>query len=179
VNKQKRMALALVAGAALTGCAGPGARAPLAQVPAKLSAGAGESLLMVVPARGVQIYECRPKPGAAATHEWAFVAPEAALFDERGAAIGRHYAGPNWEALDGSKVSGRVRERADAPVAGAIPWLLLSASSAGPAGRFSKVTSIQRVNTSGGAAPNGGCSAQTTGQQARVDYGADYYFFAR
>ena len=74
------------------------------------------------------------------------------------ARIGRHYAGPHWEALDGSKIAGTVKERADAPLADAIPWLLLTAKSVGPEGSFSKVTSIQRVNTVGGVAPTTGCS---------------------
>jgi hypothetical protein len=62
-------------------------------------------------------------------------------------------------------------------MAGAIPWLLLGAKSVGPDGSFSKVTSIQRVNTTGGAAPTSGCSKATAGTPARVPYTADYYFF--
>ena len=110
--------------------------------------------------------------------EWAFVAPEADLFDARGNKIGRHYAGPHWEATDGSNIVGAVKERADAPTAGAIPWLLLTAKSVGPDGAFSKVTSIQRVNTAGGAAPVTGCSQAAVGTSARIAYTADYYFFA-
>src|SRR6185503_67311 len=91
----------------LFGCA---SHAPSVAIPDKLRGGPNETLAMVVPAKGVQIYECRP----------------------RRAKIGRHYAGPHWEASDGSKVLGTVRERADAPAAGAIPWLLLSAKSVGP-----------------------------------------------
>ena len=99
------------------------------------------------------------------------------LFDARGNRIGRHYAGPHWEAADGSKVVAAVKERADATAADAIPWLLLTAKSAGPEGSFSKVTSIQRVNTVGGVAPQGGCSQATAGAPARINYTADYYFF--
>ncbi len=130
-------------------------------VPDKLKPGAGESLAMIVPAKGVQIYECRA--GKDGGYEWAFVAPEADLFDTRGNRIGRHYAGPHWEAADGSKVLASLKERADAPQADAIPWLLLSAKSVGPAGSFSKVTSIQRVNTVGGIAPKTGCSKAAAG----------------
>lgn len=151
---------------------------PLATVPAKLQP-TGESLAMVVPATGVQVYECRARKDAAGQFEWAFVGPEAELFDRRGQRIGKHYGGPHWEALDGSKVIATVRERADAPAAGAIPWLLLTARSVGPVGAFSKVTSIQRVNTVGGIAPRDGCAAASTGQVARVAYTADYYFFSR
>src|SRR5262245_1190196 len=125
---------------------------PLVQVPDNLKPGAGESLAQVVPAKGVQIYECRAKKDQSG-HEWVFVAPDAELFDANGKTIGRHYAGPHWEAADGSKVIGAVKSRADALEAGAIPWLLLSAKSVGPNGSFSKVTSIQRVDTVGGVAP--------------------------
>ena len=144
------------------GCAGT------VQVPEKLRPAANESLALVVPAKGDQIYECREA-------KWVFVAPEADLFDAAGKKIGRHYAGPHWEAADGSRIVGAVKERADAPAAGAIPWLLLSAKSVGPEGAFSKVTSIQRVATKGGVAPAGNCSE--AGAKARVPYTADYYFF--
>jgi len=150
-----------------------------AVIPDKLRPDANETLSMIVPAKGVQIYECRAKNGADGQYEWAFVAPEADLFDAQGARIGRHYGGPHWEANDGSKIVGAVRERADAPSAMAIPWLLLGARSVGGDGEFSKVSSIQRVETSGGVAPANGCSRSAAGASARVAYTADYYFFAR
>ena len=84
-----------------------------------------------------------------------------------GKKIGSHYAGPHWEAADGSKIVGAVKQRADAPAAGNIPWLLLGAKSVGSEGAFSKVTSIQRVATVGGIAPAAGCTE--AGAQARVD----------
>jgi hypothetical protein len=159
----------------VVGCATPQPPRSTAEVPDKLRPGANESLAMVVPAKGVQIYQCRAgKDGA---YEWAFVAPEADLFDTGGNRIGRHYAGPHWESTDGSKVLGALKERADAPVAGAIPWLLLTAKSVGSEGSFGKVTSIQRVSTVGGVAPRTGCSQATAGTSARIDYTANYYFF--
>lgn len=164
--------------ATLAGCAST--PATTAQVPPRLEPAAGEKLAMVVPATGVQVYECRARADAPGQHEWAFVAPEAQLLDARGRAIGRHYAGPHWEALDGSKVVASVRERADSPSPEAIPWLLLAARNAGgPAGAFSGVTSIQRVNTVGGMPPRSGCAASAVGQRARVAYSADYFFYAR
>jgi hypothetical protein len=147
-----------------------------------LKVDAGESLAMIVPAKGVQIYECRQAKGQEAGYhgyQWTFVAPEADLFDTRGMKIGRHYAGPQWEGIDGSKVLGAVKARADAPVAGAIPWLLLGTHSVGPEGAFSHVSSIRRVNTAGGLAPGEPCSAAQAGKLARVPYTADYYFFSR
>lgn len=162
----------------LAGCAGPSPR-PLAQVPATLQPPAGQALVAVVPAVGVQVYECRAKANAATEFEWAFVAPEADLLDAGGRKIGTHYAGPHWEALDGSRVQASVRQRADAPSAEAIPWLQLEARPAGPAGRFSPVATILRVNTVGGMAPRGGCDRAAAGSKARVNYSADYYFYAR
>jgi hypothetical protein len=53
-------------------------------VPDKLRAGANESLAMIVPARGVQIYQCRASKNQVGFYEWTFVAPEADLFDTRG-----------------------------------------------------------------------------------------------
>ena len=159
----------------VTACATQQAPTPTAQVPDKLKPGASESLAMIVAAKGVQIYECRGKKDQVGVYEWGFIAPEADLFDARGNKIGRHYAGPHWEANDGSRVVGTVKERADAPAADSIPWLLLSAKSVGTEGTFSKVTSIQRVNTAGGAAPKTSCSS--AGTQTRVSYTADYYFF--
>ena len=144
---------ALVLGLLAAGCASAPPSRPMAVVPDKLKPAASESLAMIVPAKGVQVYECRARKDQAGEYEWAFVAPEADLFDARGNRIGRHYAGPHWEAADGSKISGTVKERADAPVADAIPWLLLTARSVGPDGAFSKVTSIQRVNTGRRAPP--------------------------
>jgi len=158
-------------------CASPQRPTPAANVPDKLKPGANESLAMIIPAKGVQIYECRARKDQVEGYEWAFVAPEADLFDARGNRIGRHYAGPHWGSTDGSKILGTVKERADAPVADAIPWLLLAAKSVGSEGSFSKVTSIQRVNTVGGIAPKAGCSQGGAGTPARIDYTADYYFF--
>jgi hypothetical protein len=160
---ERTMKVAVVTLAVLmTGCAST------VPVPDSLRPGAKESLAMVVPAKGVQIYECR-------AGKWIFVAPEAELFDSSGRKIGSHYSGPHWESADGSKIVGAVKARADAPKADAIPWLLLSTKSVGAAGAFSKVTSIQRVATSGGVAPAGGCSED--GTTARIAYTADYYFF--
>jgi len=158
-------------------CASPQLPTSMVKVPDKLNPGANESLAMIVPAKGVQIYECRARKDQVGAYEWAFVAPEADLFDARGNRIGRHYAGPHWESTDGSKILGTVKERADAPVADAIPWLLLTAKSVGSEGSFSKVTSIQRVSTVGGVAPKAGCSQAAAGTPARINYTADYYFF--
>jgi hypothetical protein len=145
-------------------------------VPDQLRPEQKESLAMIVAAKGVQIYECKAKADQAGGYGWAFVAPEADLFNGNGQKIGRHYAGPHWESTDGSKVVGRVKDSAAAPRADAIPWLLLATKSVSLQGSFSDTTSIQRVNTVGGIAPRSGCSQYSVGTTARVPYMADYYF---
>jgi hypothetical protein len=124
--------------------------------------------------RGVQIYSCSAAAGGPA---WAFRAPEARLVDRRGRFAGTHRAGPTWEALDGSSVLGAKVEAAT-PDPAAIPWLLLRAAShhAG-SGRMADVTFVQRLQTSGGVAPSGGCSAATVDVVARVPYRAIYCFY--
>jgi hypothetical protein len=163
----------------VAGCASAQAPRYTAQVPDKLKPGANESLAMIAHAKGVQIYECRARKDQTGDYEWAFVAPEADLFDAGGNRIGRHYAGPHWESTDGSKLLGALKERAEAPAADAIPWLLLTTKSVGSEGSFSKVTSIQRVSTVGGMAPKAGCSQAAAGTPARINYTADYYLFTR
>jgi hypothetical protein len=99
----------------------------------------------------------------------------AELLDISGARIGKHHAGPTWEAADGSKLAGVVKAHADAPQSGDTPWLLLTTTANGTPGTFSTITAIQRVNTVGGAAPGTGCVAASAGATARVAYTADYY----
>jgi Protein of unknown function (DUF3455)/PAP2 superfamily len=149
-----------------------------AQIPPVLTPVSEARLVERISARGVQVYECRADKASATGAQWVFVAPQAELFDTQGASRGTHYAGPHWEAADGSKIVGKLEARADAPQAGAIPWLLLSARSVGGAGRFASVTSVQRVNTAGGVAPQRRCDASSVGTVDRVPYTADYLLYA-
>jgi hypothetical protein len=150
-------------------------------VPPVLDPGPGQREVLRLFASGVQVYECRqgtpsgPSNGFAA---WAFVAPDARLFDARGQAAGSHGAGPYWRAADGSEVTGSVEARADADQAGAIPWLLLRTRSTGRSGAFERVSSIQRVHTEGGLAPADGCNAGSVGRFARIPYKAEYRLFS-
>lgn len=164
----RQAALAALLALALSGCATVSSPVPAAIAPA-----ANEVPAMTVAADGVQIYECRTD----ATPAWEFVAPDAELFDARGHHVGHHGAGPHWQADDGSRVDGRVKSRADAPTVDAIPWLLLTTQSTGASGAFSRVTSIQRVNTAGGMAPSSPCNHDNAGTVIRVPYRADYRLF--
>lgn len=165
----------LIALAACATAPGPVVSPPApVTLPPALALAPGEAEIATLSARGVQVYECRSAAAGAAA--WTFVAPEAELFETDGRPAGQHGAGPTWQAPDGSRVEAKVAARADAPLPGAIPWLLLEARSTGPAGRFDRVTRIRRVHTSGGAAPADGCDATAVGRQARVAYTADYLF---
>jgi hypothetical protein len=127
-------------------------------------------------ASGVQVYVCSARADLPGTYDWVFKAPEADLWNAAGQKVGRHYAGPTWEGMDGSKVLGEVVERASAPEAGAIPWLLLRAKANEGAGAFSTVTYVQRLETVGGIAPADGCDQSTLGIEHAVEYQATYAF---
>jgi Protein of unknown function (DUF3455) len=153
-------------------------------VPDALQPSAGERRAFEHHARGVQIYRCAAAANAAAGAKpaWAFVAPQAELFSAASSTtvLGLHGAGPFWQANDGSRVQGQVKARADAPQAGAIPWLLLTTTPTGAAGAMAAVSSIQRVSTVAGVAPAEGCSTSSDiGKEARVPYTAQYVYFTR
>jgi hypothetical protein len=167
------LTVAGVACAGAIGCAMAAAAAP--QVPEAIKTPEGQVLSMELLATGVQIYECAQ--AQAYGFEWKFKAPEATLVDRKGQPMGSHYGGPTWEAPDGSKVVGEVRARANATESGAIPYLLLAAKSNSGAGAFSRVKSIQRLETAGGVAPSEPCTAQDLARVARVPYTATYYFY--
>lgn len=146
-------------------------------VPDNLKAPAGQIPILKVSAKGVQIYICTANATDPAKFEWTLKAPEAELFNEKGEKLGKHYAGPTWEALDGSKVTGELKEKANAPDSKGIPWLLLKAKSNEGNGLFSKVASIQRVDTVGGFAPDAAnCDQARKASEVRVAYSATYYF---
>lgn len=148
-----------------------------ANVPATLRVGADRSLTVVAKAKGVQIYTCGPDKSNPAAFVWNFKAPEADLFNAGGNLIGKHYAGPTWEGIDGSKVVGQVSASDKSVDPNAITWLLLSAKSNSGAGLFGKTANIQRLNTSGGKAPVDGCDLAHSGSEARVPYTGAYYFY--
>jgi hypothetical protein len=133
----------------------------------------GNLLAFALGAVGVQIYVCRAD--ATGVFSWTFTAPEATLYGCGGEA-GTHYAGPTWEALDGSKVVA-ARVAGHSPDPSAIPELLLQATAHEAAGLMANVTYIQRLETTGGLAPATGCDAGHLGEISRIDYTATYYFY--
>jgi Protein of unknown function (DUF3455) len=143
------------------------------QVPPVLAVPEGNKLAFVYDAVGVQIYGC---DATATGYGWVFRAPEATLYGHKGKQTGTHYAGPTWEAKDGSTVVGtKLAEHAAGP--NDIPLLLLGAASHAGKGRMTDITFIHRLETAGGKAPAAGCDATHVGETARVDYAATYYFY--
>lgn len=172
-----RRSLCVLCCAAIATCVQAAPSEP-AGISAALRVSADEQPAFVLSAHGVQIYACKPKATDSNAYQWSFVAPEATL-SEGGAPAGRHAAGPVWESTsDRSSVRGAVRQRQDGG-AGNIPWLLLAATPSQGEGKFAGVTSIQRVATKGGVEPTETCDATKSGQEARVPYTADYYFYKR
>jgi hypothetical protein len=146
---------------------------PSPDVPPEIRVPDGNKVFLVGHAVGVQIYSCN---GVA----WGPATPRADLFDDHGKLIITHFAGPTWQAMDGSGVVGRA-EAAVTVDDTAIPWVRLAAARtfAGPDGdRLVPTTYIQRIETTGGLAPPARtCTAATAGAVAEVPYTADYYFW--
>jgi hypothetical protein len=145
------------------------------QVPRQLQPPAGQQLFLQVHAKGDQVYICQE---GVTEFAWALKAPDAQLFDKVGKPLGKHFAGPSWEANDGSRVTGKAVAHAPSPDPDAIPWLLVTVVSREGSGVLSPATTIQRLNTKGGRAPTTGCDSAHTGQEVRVPYSADYLFYA-
>src|SRR5262245_21740370 len=109
-----KLAVSCLLLAATIGTAGPAETLPDA------IAAAGETIVLSVHAEGAQVYEC--KATADGKLAWAFREPVATLLSE-GKTVGRHYAGPNWEHLDGSAVVGKAIGNAPGVTSADIPWL--------------------------------------------------------
>ena len=157
--------LAIIAAAAL-------ARAAPAQVPPALAA-PGETTVVTFHAEGAQVYEC--KPGNDGKLAWAFREPIATLLlDDK--TVGRHYAGPNWEHVDGSAVTAKAVANAPGQSAGDIPWLKLEVTAHRGSGTLAGVTTVQRINTRGGVHA-GVCDR--AGALHSAPYAADYVFLRK
>jgi hypothetical protein len=145
----------------------------LADLPAAIKPPAGLSVYITALASGAQIYTCGKNDAGAWI--WVFKAPEASLTDPQKKPLGKHYAGPTWEGLDGGKVVGAAKASAASP-SGSIPWLLLDIKSHDGAGGFTAAKNILRVATTGGTAPAQGCDEAHSGAENRVPYAATYLF---
>ena len=132
----------------------------------------GNKVFLVGHGVGVQIYTCNGSV-------WSSAVPRANLYDDNGKLIISHFAGPCWQAKDGSKAVGTVVDKVT-PDLTAIPWVLLSAKTTpGPDGdRLVDTTFIQRLDTVGGLTPPAAdCNAATAGTVVEVPYTAEYVFW--
>jgi Protein of unknown function (DUF3455) len=133
----------------------------------------GETAAMKVYAEGAQVYEC--KADQTGKLAWEFREPVATLLLD-GKTVGRHYAGPHWEMLDGSIIQGKVAGRAPGATVADIPWLKLNVSAQRGQGQLTSITTIQRINTKGGAL-EGACDK--AGAFRSVAYSTDYVFLKK
>ena len=159
-------ALSLVAQVALAGPPSP------TGVPDQITPGDGNKVFLVGHGVGVQIYTCN---GAV----WSSAVPRANLYDDNGKLIIKHFAGPSWQAKDGSKAVGTVVDKV-IPDQSAIPWVLLSAKTTPGADgdRLVDTTFIQRLDTVGGLQPPAAdCNAATAGTVVESPYTAEYVFW--
>jgi Protein of unknown function (DUF3455) len=138
------------------------------QLPAAIAV-PDQAPIVTLHAEGAQIYECKETAGKLA---WSFREPIAALMQD-GRTVGRHYAGPTWENADGSAVVGKVAGSAPGATADDVAWLKLDVVDRRGAGTLTPATTVQRINTHGGALP-GPCSER--GALRAVPYSADYVF---
>jgi len=153
---------------------GPRAQEPPA-APNEIAAPSGERVVLRVHGKGDQVYVCQQGVTLSA---WRLKQPDALLFDKEGKVVGKHLAGPSWEMQDGSRVKGNPEARVDSPERNTIPWLRLKVIEHAGSGVLSPVTTIQRINTKGGAAPLTGCDEAHAAKELRVPYEADYVFWA-
>ena len=140
-----------------------------AQMPAAIAAPNAKPIV-TLHAEGGQIYQC--KAGSDGKLAWSFREPIATLIAD-GQTVGRHYAGPNWEHIDGSIVTGKVAGKAPGATKNDVAWLKLDVVSRRGSGVLSSATIVQRINTSGGALA-GECDH--SGVLRSVPYSADYVF---
>jgi len=173
-------------------------------VPANIEVPAGNTAFLAGHAVGTQNYICLPCPNPitptatcpASGFAWTLFTPQATLFNPADKQVITHFFSPNplengavratWQhSRDTSAVwAGRAISSSDSAFVApdAIPWLRLEVVGAqeGPSGgdTLTATTFIQRLNTSGGAAPSTGCTWSTdVGKRASVPYTADYFFY--
>jgi hypothetical protein len=133
----------------------------------------GETTVLSTHGEGAQVYEC--KAGTDGKLAWAFREPIATLMAD-GKTVGRHYAGPSWEHIDGSTVVGKAVGNAPGATANDIPWLKLEVASHRGSGTLTPVTTVQRINTQGGKL-DGACDK--AGATKSAPYSADYVFLRK
>lgn len=171
----KATASALVASAVVAGTAvaGPAPQTAAGDPLDPRTYDPGSKLFLIAQATGVQKYTCQ------ANGTWLFTDPKATLFKTNGAPkeMGSHFLNfatgrPVWMLKDGSSVEAARKVAENGGPGNIAPLLLQAVGTTGD--RLGQTTWVQRLNTSGGVAPAGTCTA---GDHAAVPYTADYSFW--
>ena len=144
----------------------------MAQVPATLAA-TDATKVATFQAEGAQIYEC--KVGSNGNLNWVFREPIATLL-LNDKTVGRHYAGPTWEDMDGNAVTGKAVANAPGKTPNDIALLKLEVVSHRGSGTLANVATVLRLNTHGGVA-QGACDK--AGVFLSVPYSATYIFLRK
>jgi Protein of unknown function (DUF3455) len=147
----------------------------LQNIPDELKVPAGHVQLLRAYGKGVQIYNCPfVEPPKATPHAILLTGDR-----DEDDLVAIHFAGPSWQATDGSIVVGDAAnaKHVIAPDLDGVDWLLLPAKSTTGNGLFSKVTYIQRLYTDGGKATLAGCQQVQDQSQELVEYSAQYLFY--
>ena len=177
-NRVRRFVFATLLAAATGGLSFPVvAQVSAHVVPQQLQPPANERLLLEVHASGDQVYTCT---NDASQFAWTLKAPDARLFDKDGKPFGKHFAGPSWEANDGSRVTGKAVANSPSPDPSSIPWLLVTVVSHDGSGVLSRVTSTSSALTLTAAKAPASRTVTLSHviQEVRVPYSADYRFYA-
>ncbi len=125
-------------------------------------------------AQGVQIYHCTQTAGL---YAWTLKAPEANFPDANGKLPIHHYAGPTWQAADGSTIQGKPVASGKDPASHAIPWLIIQVTTHTGAGLLADTLYVVRSHTAGGIPPATGCDTAHPTAETRIPYTATYTFF--
>ena len=179
------MALAVVCATALAGASHDDSdRVRVPPMPDDLRVPEGNRLVQVGHAFGTQNYICLPSATSPTGFAWTLFGPQANLFTRHDRQIMTHFLSPNpdeagtlratWQDSDDTSAAWAraVATSIDSAYveAGAIPWLKLQVvgTEKGPThGRtMMGTTFIQRLNTTGGAAPATGCAVRRTSARA-------------
>ena len=139
----------------------------------------GNSRVVTYYAVGVQKYKARIKAGSSpVVYEWAFVAPQADLYDSENKKVGTHSAGPNWTVSPVDSIFAQhfspARTAPNEDPESIDLLLLMPKIGTTPTGIFADVDYIQRIATKGGKAPLTPPTSET--QTVDVKYKAVYRF---
>lgn len=147
------------------------------KLPSEVRVPAGHEVAMFTSAKGNITWECKIDDTNAEKAAWAFAGPRAILSDNKGNALVSYFGPPaTWESLDGSSITG-TQLAVSPSEKGSIPMQLVKANESARPGALKDVAYVQRINLSGGAAPEMGCTVDKVGHKVVVNYSGDYLFW--